>query len=325
MPESQDDAAAPVGIRPFWSGALAFGLVTIPVRLYAATRSGDRSLRMVDETGTPLSRQYVCPEHDEPVDRDELVRGYEVSEGEWVTVREEELESLQPEKSREIDLRVFVPEEELDPIFFHRAYLLAPEEEGTKAYRLLVDALEDSGRAGVATFVMRSREYLVAILSREGVLHAETMHFHDEIRSPDDVGLPDPESIEEEDIEKDVEEARNAIEDDIRDAVRDSLDPDELRDRRAEALETLVEAKEDEAVDVPEELRKKSAEADVVDLVEILERRLAEEEEDGGAKDEGELGERTREELYERAKELDIAGRSEMTKDELVEAIEEAS
>lgn len=323
---------APSGPRPFWSGTLTFGLVSVPVRLFAANRSSGPSLRMVDEDGTPLSRRYICPEEGREVSRDEIIRGYEVRDGEYVVVTEEELEALEPEKSREIDLRLFVPVDDLDPVFFQRAYILTPAEGSAKAYRLLSKVMEDTGRAGLATFVMRSREYLVAIFADAGILRAETMRFHDEIRTPEDVGVPGDATAPAGRIQE-LAAAMEAL-------AEEDIDRQELRDRGAEALEALVERKRKkgrDVVDMPEEAREEEGDGRVVDLLEVLRRSLGEGQEDGGRRgpqragrkgggdgatgDAGDLSERTKAELYERAKELDIPGRSTMTKEELVRAI----
>ena len=176
--------------RSFWSGTIAFGLVSIPVSLYVASRSGGISLRMVDEDGTPLRRRYFCSKDGEPLEADDIVRGYEVEKDRFVIVKDEELEALAPEKSREIDLKRFVPLAQIDPIWFERGYFLAPDKGAMKAYRLLANTMEQEGRAGIATFVMRGKEYLVAIIGQQGLLRAETLRFHDELRTPDDVGLP---------------------------------------------------------------------------------------------------------------------------------------
>jgi DNA end-binding protein Ku len=168
--------------RSFWSGTIAFGLVSIPVSLFVANRRGGIPLRMVDADGTPLSRRYFCSKDEEPLDRNAIVRGYEVEPGHFITVTDEELAALAPEKSREIDLKRFVPLRQIDPIYFERAYFLAPERGATKAYRLLARAMEDAGRAGIATFVMRDKEYLVAIIGEGGLLRAELLRFRDDPR-----------------------------------------------------------------------------------------------------------------------------------------------
>ena len=338
MPEDRDDAPASARPRPFWSGTIAFGLVSVPVNLYSALRRDRVSLRMVDGDGTPLSRRYFCTREDVPIDWDEIVRGYEVEDDEYVIVADEELDELAPEKSREIDLRRFVPREEIDPGLFDRAYVLAPDKGSTKAYRLLVHAMASTDRAGIATFVMRGKEYLVAILSEGGLLLAETLRFEDELRSPEDVGLPDH-------VEATPAKAK-AIAKALRAERAKELDEDLLTDRYAHRLRNLVEAKLEAGDDVLRALAEpepeEAEEAGPPDLMQVLKESLASTAEGGGdtkrpagrppegrhttAKAGGrpakkDLMERTKEELYERAKELDISGRSSMSKQELIEAI----
>lgn len=186
---AEDDA--PRGPRPFWSGTISFGLVSLPVSLFVATRGKRVSLRMVDEQGNPLSRRYFCPKEERALDADEIVRGYEVERDRFVVIDDDELAALAPEKSQEIDLRRFVDLDEIDPIYFERAYFFAPDKGAVKAYRLLAKSMEDSRRAGIATFVMRGKEYLAAIIAESGLLRAQTLRFADELRSPAAIGLPD--------------------------------------------------------------------------------------------------------------------------------------
>jgi DNA end-binding protein Ku len=319
--------------RSVWTGTISFGLVSIPVRLYPAHRSSGVSLRMLSEDGTPLARRYYDPETDREVARDDIVRGYEVEKDEFVVVTEQELEAVEPEKNRDIDLRRFVDADELDPVFFERAYFLTPDGDSTKAYRLLAAVMEDSGRAGIATFVMRTKEYLIAILAENGILRAETLRFHDEIRSVERIDLPDrPEAAAEW-----VESVRAAI----REATEDELDEDELRDDYSRRLRSLAESKRSSGVDVreaPPEVAGGDG-TDVIDLMEVLKRSLQGGEARaaeprgadgeptggrtaGGSASSGRLQELTKAELYERAQALDIPGRSSMKKDELVDAIQ---
>jgi DNA end-binding protein Ku len=181
--------AGEVSARPFWSGTITFGLVSIPVDLYPANRGGGVAMRMLGPEGKPLQREYVAENGRRALEDDEIVRGYEYSKGKYVVVTDEELERLAPDRSRDIALQRFVPVDELDPLYFERAYFLAPAGQSTKAYRLLAEAMDDAGRAGIATFVMRGKEVLVAILSENGILRAETLRFADELRSPASIGL----------------------------------------------------------------------------------------------------------------------------------------
>src|SRR5688572_16986915 len=128
-------------------------------------------MRMVAPDGTPVERRYVCSKEQVELDWEDIVRGYEVKKGKFVVVTDDELEALEPRKSRDIDLRLFVRKDEIDPIYFERAYFLVPASGSNKAYRLLAKVMEDTDHAGIATFVMRKKEYLVAILAKNGILH----------------------------------------------------------------------------------------------------------------------------------------------------------
>jgi DNA end-binding protein Ku len=260
-------SATDIRARAFWSGTITFGLVSIPVNLFPASRREGISLRMVDETGTPLSRRYTCPKHEKEIGWDEIVRGYEIEPGEFVVITDDELEALEPKKSRDIDLRKFVPIDQLDPKFFERGYYLTPAGESTKAYRLLAATMEEEGRAGIATFVMREKEYLIAIRSEHGILRAETMRFEDEIRSANTIGLPErPARLSSSDVEK-MEAA-------IKPHIAAKISTRELEDTYADRVLALVKKKERKNVDVvaaPEEDEDgEEAAADIIDLMEVL-------------------------------------------------------
>lgn len=173
--------------RPFWSGTLSFGLVSVPVALYAATHAAHLGLRRLAPDGTPLSRRFFCPEHERALEPDEIVRGYAYAPGRYVTLTDEELEALEPRKSRELDLQRFVAVDALDPSYFERAYHLLPAGDSTKAYQLLATVMERTQRAGLGTFVLRAREHVVAILASAGVLSAQTMRFPEQVRSDDSI------------------------------------------------------------------------------------------------------------------------------------------
>ena len=324
MPEPVEDQSAEEqsARRTFWSGTITFGLVSVPVEMLPANRPRRASLRMLAPDGAPLKREYWSPRADGPVENEQTVHGYELEDGRFVEVSDEELEELAPRKTREIDLRLFVDREELDPVFFERAYFLAPSKGAIKPYRLLVAAMESTRKAGIATFVMREREYLVAIIAENGLLRGETMRFADEIRSPEDAGLPKRTKVE----KKAVQRFSRAMED----LVAEELDPDELQDRRSRQIEKLVRSKLAAGRDVvaapPEEERvgrgEPGSDRVVIDLMEELRRRMK-----GGGAASGkhraatELESRSKRELYDLAKDLDIEGRSKMTKQELVRAI----
>jgi DNA end-binding protein Ku len=260
----------PGSASSFWSGTISFGLVTIPVSLYAATRSSvAASLRSLAPDGTPLRREYVCPKHERPLEPDEIVRAYELDDGELVVVTDEELDALAPEASHEIELQRFVDRAELSPLLFDRPYFLLPSSGSAKPYRLLVQVLEASGRAGIATFVMRGHQHVVAILAEDQLLRAQTLRFVSQLRTPEDIGLPrPPESVDEARVEQ-----MRAI---IRAHVEPDIDTAELDDdERARILE-LGERKLAEGRDVIElPSPEPSAEVEIVDLMDVLQRSLA--------------------------------------------------
>jgi DNA end-binding protein Ku len=253
--------------RAFWSGALSFGLVSIPVDLLPARRQSRGALRMLDADGTPLQRRYYCSADEQEVDAEHLVRGFELDSGEVVVVTDEELEALAPKKSREIDLRLFVDRDTIDPLYFVRSYFLAPGAGSGKAYRLLGSVMERSRRAGIASFVMRDKEYLVAIFAEGGLLRAETLRHVDEVRSVRQVGLPKRTKVD----ASAVSRLRRAVS--ARDAK--SFDPAVLTDPH-QALVQLAERKLKQKKDVVVARGADVGEPAVVtDLMEVLRQSLA--------------------------------------------------
>jgi DNA end-binding protein Ku len=167
--------------RAIWSGAISFGLVNIPVKLFSAVNKKTVRFHQIDaESGGRVRQKRVGPDGDE-IPYEQIVKGYEIGPDRYVTITPEELDSLAPEKTRTIDIEDFVDLEEIDPIFYDHPYYLAPDTGAAKAYRLLVDAMEDAGKVAIARVVIRSKENLVAIRPRDGVLAMETMLFADEV------------------------------------------------------------------------------------------------------------------------------------------------
>jgi DNA end-binding protein Ku len=265
--------------RSFWSGTITFGLVSVPVALYAANRAQRISLRMVSPEGTPLNRRYFTAKDDRALDADDIVRGYEIEKDRFVLVDDEELERLAPERTRDIDLRQFVKLSEIDPMYFERAYYLTPAGQSTKAYRLLARVMEETGRAGVATFVMRAREYLVAIIAENGILRAETLRFADELRTPEALGLPEPAKVAPAQVKR-VDQAIGRL-------MENSLPKSELEDRSADRLMRVIRKKLRAGKDVVHNVEADDDDGDdrVIDLMEILKRRLQGEPEEALAAD----------------------------------------
>jgi DNA end-binding protein Ku len=262
--EQQVDDEAPT--RPFWSGTITFGLVSIPVSLFPANRNARVSLRMLSPRGKPLARRYYAPATGRELESGEMVRGYEIEKGKYVVVTDEELERLAPEKSRDIDLQRFVGADEIPPVYFERGYFLLPAGGSSKAYRLLAAIMEQARRAGIATFVMRGKEYLVAILAENGILRAETLRFSDEIRSPRDVGLPE--------VRTPAEAKVRAFAAAISKLGEEKLAAGEMNDDAGERLLALAREKESRHEDV---LKAPGAakQPKVVDILSVLQKSLA--------------------------------------------------
>lgn len=254
-------------IRPFWSGTISFGLVSIPVNLFPAVRESRVSLRMLSPEGAPLKREYVGGESAKELEETETTRGFEMPNGKVVTISDEELDRLAPEKSRTIDLRLFVSRDEISPMYYERAYFLTPNDDTAKAYRLLAEVMERKGRAGVATFVMRGKEHLVAILAEGGILRAQTLRFDDEVRRPKDVGLPKKTKAPAATVRK--------FEASIKRSLKKTLETSEMRDEYADAMLKLIERKRSHHKDIVEtEVTEREKPARVIDLMEVLKSSL---------------------------------------------------
>jgi DNA end-binding protein Ku len=267
--ETEDEGGEEARARAFWTGTITFGLVGVPVSLFPGTREQRGPLRMLAPDGTPLERRWHCPKDEKDVPWDQLVRGFETDDGDYVVLTDEEIQAAAPEKSRDIDLRRFVPRDSLDPVFFERGYFLVPAGESTKAYRLLAQAMEKTGLAGIATFVMRTKEYLVAILAEDGLLRAETLRWAGEVRTAADVGLGKASKADSADVKK-IEKA-------IKAHTTRSLSEKELEDPAAARLEKLVKSKlrkGEGVIEAPEEAEPTPSDRGIIDLMEVLKRSL---------------------------------------------------
>ncbi len=330
LPSTDEEQTQP---HAFWSGIIAFGLVSLPVSLFPAHNSNAYPLHMVDAQGTLLKRQFFCGKDNRPLERDELVRGYELEPDRYVVVEDAELEALEPRKSREIDLKRFVPLGAINPIYFERAYFLVPDGDTSKAYRLLAKSMEDEQRAGIATFVMHGTEYLVAIIAEGGILRAETLRFHDELRTPQGIGLPERQAVD----KKLMEQMRAAI----RKTTRKNFDSELLSDQHMRKLKLHIEKKLKAGADVlpaPAEAEQVATESNVIDLMQVLKERLQGRRlaappapaPQRAARAKSPRPQVAREklslhELYDQAQTLAIPGRSKMSKAQLIEAIARAS
>ena len=249
--------------RTIWKGALSFGLVNIPVGLYPAT--SDKSIHFNQfEEGTSDRIRYkkVNERTGDEVANDDIVRGFDLGGGEYVIMSEEELESAEPKKSRQIEISDFVSQPDIDPVYFRSSYFLAPEGAGAdKAYALLRKAMADADRIGIATMVMRNKEYLVAIRPEDDALALHTMYFSDEVRVP---GKELPELPDEGEVsDRELSMAQLLIE-----SMESDWDPDRYHDTHREKVEALIEEKRQGHEIVIQEPAEPAAK--VVDLMEAL-------------------------------------------------------
>jgi DNA end-binding protein Ku len=222
-------------MRSMWKGAISFGLVMIPVKLYAATEQKDIAFRQVHrEDGGRIKFRRVCSIDGEEVPYEDVAKGYELPDGEMIVLTDDDMAELPLTSSKSIEVMHFTPAEQLDPILFNRSYYVEPETTGVRAYALLRDALERSGKIAIAQVALRQREALATLRSRDGVLVLETLLWPDEVRAAD-FGFLD------EDIEVRSQELRMASS--LIDSMTVDFDPDEYHDHYREALQELVEAK----------------------------------------------------------------------------------
>lgn len=212
-----------------------------------------------------MSRRYFAEKSGRDLDADEMVRGYEVDQGKYVVITDEELDRLAPEKTRDIDLKLFVKAETIPPVHFERGYFLTPAANSEKAYKLLARAMEEEGNAGIASFVMRGKEHLVGIFSDNGILRAETMRFADELRSPADVGLPKKKKIPAATLRK--------FETLIKKKTKRTFAPAE--DEETRSLLKLVKKKQAKRGNVVVSKTEEPEKSNVIDLMAVLKKSLA--------------------------------------------------
>jgi DNA end-binding protein Ku len=222
-------------MRSMWKGAISFGLVMIPVKLYAATEQKDIAFRQVHRAdGGRIRFRRVCSVDGSEVPYEEVAKGFELPGGEMVVLTDEDMADLPLASSKSIEVLHFTPADQLDPILFNRSYYVEPETAGGRAYVLLRDALERSDRVAICQVALRQREALATLRSRDGVLVLETLLWPDEVRSAEFPFLDD-------DIEVRSQELRMATS--LIDSMTVDFDPEEYHDRYREALQELVEAK----------------------------------------------------------------------------------
>ncbi len=306
--------------RAIWTGSVTFGLVNVPVRMVSAVEERKLHFHYVHAPDSSrIGYEKICKAEGKPVPDDEIVKAFEYEKGEYVFMTDEDFEAAAAESTKTIEIRDFVAADEIDPIYFERTYYLAPQEGAEKVYALLVQAMERSGLVAIAKYVMRDRQNLGALRVRDGVIALERMYFGDEIRPASELA---PEGVKVD--KRELEMAEQLVE-----SFTGEFDPSRYEDTYRDALCEIIRAKrKGEEVHVPEEQPESEAAPDLLTAL-----RASIEAAQGGRgrgqrrsrANGGDLAKLTKEELYERAKELDVKGRADMSKDELVEALEAAA
>jgi DNA end-binding protein Ku len=254
--------------RAIWSGSINFGLVNIPIKLVTAVREKTIHFNQLHEKdGARIKYKKVCSKDGEEVPAEDIVRGYEIRSGQYVTFTDEELEAADPKASRTIEIQDFVDLPEIDPAFFDKPYYLVPDKAAGKAYALLLAALKDTNKVGIARVVMHGKENLVALRALEGVLMMETMHFAEEVTPPEKIA----EEVKAEDITVDKRQLELAKQ--IIDSLSNPFEPEKYENtHRKKVLELIEQKAEGKQVvvepEVPVSLR-------TADLLGALEKSLA--------------------------------------------------
>jgi len=243
--------------RPLWTGTISFGLVSVPVRMFSATSSKELRFHFLDKSDlAPIGYDKVRRDTGEHVDSEEIVRGFEVEKGRFVPLEDEDLDRLDIELTKTIDICDFVDLDEIDPIYFRKAYYLLPQEGAEKPYRLLVRALEETGKVAIAKIVIRNKQHLAALRPWNGTLLLETMYYADEVRQPERVAGKDR-------LRKpEVEMAKSLVEN-----LSDSFDPAKYDDTHRKELLELLRAK---AKGAPLPEPEPEQDGEVVDLLAAL-------------------------------------------------------
>ena len=243
--------------RSIWRGTISFGLVSVPVRMFTATESKELRFHFLHKDDlAPIGYDKVRKDTGEHVDPEDIVRGFEVSKGQYVPLEDEDLDRLDVELTKAIDICDFVDLDEIDPVYFRKAYYLLPEDGAEKPYLLLVRALDETGKVGVAKVVIRNKQHLAALRPYEALLLLETMYYADEVRKPDKVKAKGDLRAAE------VEMAKSLVEN-----LSDSFKPEKYTDNYRKELLDLIKAKaKGKKLPEPEEAQ----EAEVVDLMAAL-------------------------------------------------------
>lgn len=254
-----------MALRPLRSATITFGLVAIPVKFYTATRQEDISFNLIhQECGSRVNRKYWCPVHERIVEYEELIRGYQFTKGKYVTFTDEELEALESDDNRAVEITEFLDLKQIDPVYFERGYFLGPGEGGGKTYNLLANAMKKQNKVAVARWVSNNRENLVIIRPYEHGIILHTMYYADEVRDFNAIDVPE-DAVR----EKEMKLAEMLIDE----LTEKKFDPlaykDEYRARLLERIEAKAKGK-----DIIMEREEEEKVGEVIDIMEALQRSL---------------------------------------------------
>jgi DNA end-binding protein Ku len=247
-----------------WTGYLSFGLISMPVRLFAGARSEHISFNMLHRDDlVRVKQQLVCPAEDKPIERSDTVKGYEFRKGEYVVIEPEEIKKIEPRTAKAMEILEFVRAEEIDPVYFESSYYLLPEEAGRRPYALLQKAMEDSNFYGIAKLTMHNREYIVILRPKDGGIMLHTMYYKNEVREVEGFGK----------IDVELKPAELKVAYQLIEALSGDWEPEKYHDTFQENLKKLIEArlegKEVVAVEKPQKM------TPAVDLMAALKESLA--------------------------------------------------
>ena len=260
--------------RAIWKGSISFGLVNIPIALYPATRREELKFRLLRKSDlSPVNYKRVAEKDGREVSWDQIVKGYEYEKGKYVVLKDEDFQRVDLEATQTVDIKDFVDQEEIDPMFFYKPYYLEPQKGGDKAYTLLRDSLKDTKKVGVAKVVIKTRQYLAGVKPEDGVLVLELMHFADELADPEKLHLPKKMEVG----KREMSMAKSLI-----DGMTSKWEPEKYKDDYREALMEVIEEKvEAGGKEIEEKPRKAPKPTKVIDRVSVLRKSL---EQTGGKK-----------------------------------------
>ncbi len=261
--------------RPIATSTISFGLVSLPVKLYATGESKSRvSFNMVHEKcGTRVKQQYICPKDDEIVPREDIVKGYEFAKGQYVLFSPEEIKAVEQPKTDSIEITEFVPADQVDRLFFDRDYYLGPDKGGARAYRLLSAALSETGRVAIAKYATRGKQYLVMVRPHEEGLIMEQLRYHNELRAFEDVPVEEGEVAEAE-----LKLALQVVDQGASDTFDPTVYRDEVRERTMDLIQQKIDGEEITVAHTEE------PQTQIIDLMAALKASLADGDEEGGRK-----------------------------------------